>query len=64
MSSSSSHLIPRKPNRQYMAKEQQEFFRRLDRGGTIRVVTAEFGFVDRIRVTGGGMRPLSQLPQV
>ncbi len=32
-----------KDNVQYMAKEREEFFRRLDRGGTIRAVAAELG---------------------
>jgi len=30
-------------NVQYKAKERDEFFRRLDRGGTIRAVAAELG---------------------
>ncbi|WP_426997536.1 helix-turn-helix domain-containing protein [Pseudarthrobacter sp. N5] len=30
-------------NVQYKAKEREEFFRRLDRGGTIRAVAAELG---------------------
>lgn len=30
-------------NAQYKAKERDEFFRRLDRGGTIRAVAAELG---------------------
>lgn len=30
-------------NLQYKAKEQEEFFRRLDHGGTIRAVAAELG---------------------
>lgn len=32
-----------KDNVQYRAKEREEFFRRLDRGGTIRAVAAELG---------------------
>lgn len=32
-----------KDNVQYKAKEREEFFRRLDRGGTIRAVAAELG---------------------
>jgi IS30 family transposase len=32
-----------KQNVQYKAKEREEFFRRLDRGGTIRAVAAELG---------------------
>ncbi|WP_146200304.1 helix-turn-helix domain-containing protein, partial [Kocuria rosea] len=34
---------PRKRSRQYKAAERAEFFRRLDRGGTIRAVAAELG---------------------
>ncbi len=34
---------PRKRNRRYTAAEKAEFFRRLDRGGTIRAVAAELG---------------------
>ena len=33
-----------KENVQYKAKEREMFFRRLDRGGTIRAVAAELGF--------------------
>lgn len=33
----------RKPNRQYSAEDKANFFRRLDRGGTIRAVAAELG---------------------
>jgi transposase-like protein len=36
-------LSPRKRSRQYKAAERAEFFRRLDRGGTIRAVAAELG---------------------
>lgn len=32
-----------KQNLQYKAKDREEFFRRLDRGGTIRAVAAELG---------------------
>src|SRR5699024_5095032 len=32
-----------KANAQYMAKEREAFFRRLDRGETVRAVTAELG---------------------
>lgn len=32
-----------KANPQYKAKEREAFFRRLDRGGTIRAVAAELG---------------------
>src|SRR5699024_4673296 len=32
-----------KANAQYKAKEREAFFRRLDRGGTIRAVAAELG---------------------
>ena len=33
-----------KENVQYMAEEREAFFRRLDRGGTVRAVAAELGF--------------------
>jgi IS30 family transposase len=33
----------KKPNRQYTPEEKAAFFRRLDRGGTIRAVAAELG---------------------
>ena len=37
-------------NAQYKAKERDEFFRRLDRGGTIRAVAAELGLSGEMRL--------------